>query len=311
MPPSRTRLKRPATRQIRETVCGDTRSRLVALESTGELLEINTMSLDWGYTDDNGPSTWAEKYPLAAGARQSPVDIDTSKATSDNSLVDREIDWSYPSNCSYRIVNTGYGWRVDTYGDDTALSGGPLSEVYKLEQFHCHWGATNDEGSEHTVDGKSYAAELHLVHWNSEKYSSFKEAASQPDGLAVLGVFMEIGNADNAELEKIISLIPKIIHKGQDSQASFDLDFGSLLPESKHYWTYLGSLTTPPCNECVIWTVFKEPITISERQLEVFRSLKSVGEEDAIEPEEGKLVKNYRPPLPLGNRVLRECGPSI
>lgn len=61
-----------------------------------------------------------------------------------------------------------------------------------MEQFHCHWGCSDNSGSEHTVDGTSYAGELHLVHWNSTKYNSFAEAAGHPDGLAVLGVFLQV-----------------------------------------------------------------------------------------------------------------------
>lgn len=73
------------------------------------------------------------------------------------------------------------------------LRGGPLgSDVYKLEQWHCHWGAANGEGSEHTVDGRAFSGELHLVHWNTSKYNSFAEAAGQEDGLAVLGVFLAV-----------------------------------------------------------------------------------------------------------------------
>lgn len=73
------------------------------------------------------------------------------------------------------------------------LTGGPLgTDLYKLEQFHSHWGCTDDKGSEHTVDGISYAGELHLVHWNTTKYETFAKAASAPDGLAVLGVFFEV-----------------------------------------------------------------------------------------------------------------------
>lgn len=73
------------------------------------------------------------------------------------------------------------------------LRGGPLgSHVYKLQQWHCHWGARDGEGSEHTVDGRAYSGELHLVHWNTSKYNSFPEAAGQADGLAVLGVLLTV-----------------------------------------------------------------------------------------------------------------------
>lgn len=64
--------------------------------------------------------------------------------------------------------------------------------MYKMQQWHCHWGAKNGEGSEHTVDGRSFSGELHLVHWNTTKYNSFQEAAGREDGLAVLGVLLTV-----------------------------------------------------------------------------------------------------------------------
>ncbi|KAK9497300.1 hypothetical protein O3M35_004644 [Rhynocoris fuscipes] len=270
------------------------------------------MSQDWGYNDENGPSTWASKYPLAAGSRQSPVNIDRKFVTSDTSLSANGLSWKYGDNNAYRIVNTGYGWRVDTNAQGTELKGGPLAAVYKLEQFHCHWGSSNDHGSEHTVDGKCYAAELHLVHWNSDKYRSFNEAACQPDGLAVLGIFLEVGDTDEDEdgLKRIASLIPEIEHKGQSADIKFTLNINKLLPSNLHYWTYLGSLTTPPCNESVTWIIFKQTIKISENLLNAFRKMKTVEEDrkELVKSEECCLTKNYRPPLPLGNRILRECG---
>lgn len=63
---------------------------------------------------------------------------------------------------------------------------------YTLVQFHCHWGATNDQGSEHTINGNKFAGELHFVHWNSTKYKTLVEAAQHPDGLCVLGVFLKV-----------------------------------------------------------------------------------------------------------------------
>ncbi|XP_014275570.1 carbonic anhydrase 13 isoform X2 [Halyomorpha halys] len=263
---------------------------------------------DWGYTDTNGPSTWAEKYPLAAGTRQSPVDINTQLVSLDVTLIERPLRWKYGNNISKTILNTGYGWKVDVDGVDTELLGGPLSEKYKLEQFHCHWGKCSNEGSEHTVDGKAFAAELHLVHWNCEKYSSFMEAACHPDGLAVIGVFLQVDSKEHGELSKIVTLLPQISHKGQRANIDFNLDIRKFLPDTSKYWTYLGSLTTPPCNESVIWIVLKDPINVSEEQLNIFRSMKNIGENDIPHTDECMLRSNYRPPLPLGNRVLRECG---
>jgi len=265
--------------------------------------------MSWGYSENNGPHTWHKMFPTAAGPRQSPIDVNTARVTSDTSLHSQPLQWRYvPDHCK-AIANPGYCWRLDVNGDGSELSGGPLQAHYKLEQFHAHWGPSSEKGSEHTVDGQAYAGELHLVHWNSDKYATFAEAAGHPDGLAVLGVFLEAGPKDNDELEKIVKLIPKISHKGQSTEVSTPIDPAKLIPENKHYWTYPGSLTTPPCTESVIWILFKEPIPISERQLSVFRSIKRVcADEVHCNAEDANIICNYRPPLPLGNRELRECG---
>jgi carbonic anhydrase len=94
------------------------------------------------------------------------------------------------------------------------------------------------------------------------------------------------------------------------------LDPANLLPANRSYWTYLGSLTTPPCSESVTWILFKEPIEVSPEQLEAFRNLKCYDAREECPCENtmhapfatGKVINNYRPPLPLGNRELREAG---
>ncbi|XP_059472411.1 carbonic anhydrase 1 [Neocloeon triangulifer] len=260
------------------------------------------MAADWGYSPTNGPEVWARLFPQAGGARQSPVDICTAIASSDSDLEVRKLTAVYESQSGLRILNTGHGWKVEAPQTESVLEGGPLGDdIYRLEQFHCHWGETTDEGSEHTVDGKAFAGELHLVHWNTTKYQSFAEAAQHPDGLAVLGVFFEVGNESNSEMEKIAASLAEIKFKGQFTEVTDVIDPAKLLPDGLGYWTYLGSLTTPPCNECVTWIVFKQPITVTEQQLAQMRHLSNSGESEEF------VVKNYRPPQPLGNRALREC----
>ncbi|XP_075215592.1 carbonic anhydrase 2-like [Lycorma delicatula] len=267
---------------------------------------------DWGYTETNGPSTWPSKFPQAAGSRQSPVDVKTTVATSDTSLQSRPLTWYYKPTICKSIVNPGYGWRVDVHNDEhgSELIGGPLGSKYKLEQFHCHWGRDSKSGSEHTVDGKAYSGELHLVHWNCRKYKTFAEAAQHPDGLAVLGVFFEVGEDKHDEVEKIVSLIQHIVYRGEEKEITKNIDPTNLLPKRTHYWTYLGSLTTPPCTESVTWIIFKEPIKVSEEQLAVFRSMRSYSQQEMcpVDEHNGHVLHNFRPPLPLGNRELRECG---
>lgn len=260
------------------------------------------MSKVWGYTELNGPHVWKEMYPQAAGERQSPVDIRTRQTTQSSDLSSNPLRWTYVPENTRSLVNPGYCWRVDVEGKGSQLTGGPLGdEIFVLEQFHSHWGCSDSRGSEHTVDGEAFAGELHLVHWNQTKYASFAEAAGQPDGLAVLGVFLKVGKP-HPEMDTIAKLLPFITHKGDRVTMPKPLDPANLLPATKAYWTYLGSLTTPPCTESVTWILFKEPIEVSHEQLEHFREMRCYDAreecpcDDSLHKtfEYGKVINNYR-----------------
>lgn len=256
------------------------------------------MSHHWGYGKHNGPEHWYKEFPIANGERQSPVDINTSTAQHDPTLQPLSI--FYDKAASKRILNNGHSFNVefDDSQDHAVLKGGPLSDTYRLIQFHFHWGSSDSQGSEHTVNKKKYAAELHFVHWNT-KYGEFGKAVHQPDGLAVLGIFLKIGPA-NQGLEKVLKALNSIKTKGK-SAVFADFDPCSLLPGKLDYWTYPGSLTTPPLLECVTWIVLKEPITVTSEQMSHFRRLNFNAEGD---PEE-LMVDNWRPAQPLKDRKLR------
>jgi len=151
---------------------------------------------EWGYGGENGPSCWHMVddgvYSISlSGVRQSPINIETEKNVIETDEELNELVYEYvPENCTV-VGNTGSSWKVDVNPEGSSLSGGPLDSTYHLAQFHAHWGGENGRGSEHTVDGKMFSAELHLVHYNS-KYGDFGSAADKPDGLAVLGIFLKV-----------------------------------------------------------------------------------------------------------------------
>ncbi|XP_005479594.2 carbonic anhydrase 13 isoform X1 [Zonotrichia albicollis] len=255
--------------------------------------------LHWGYDEHNGPAHWKEVFPVANGDRQSPIDIKTEETKYDPSL--RPLNPSYDPASAKIILNNGHSTSVEF--DDTVnksvLTGGPLSGTYRLRQIHFHWGSNDEAGSEHTVDGMKYAAELHVVHWNAEKYSSFVEAACQSDGLAVMAVFLKIGEC-NPQLNKITDRLDTIRIKGKKALFT-NFDPSCLLPKSLDYWTYFGSLTVPPLLESVIWIVLREPISVCSEQLAKFRSLLSTAEDEVA----CCLLRNFRPPQPLRGREVR------
>ncbi|TEA28656.1 hypothetical protein DBR06_SOUSAS33210006 [Sousa chinensis] len=276
------------------------------------------MAKEWGYADHNGPDHWHELYPIAKGDNQSPIELHTKDIKHDPSL--KPWSASYDPGSAKTILNNGKTCRVvfdDTY-DRSMLRGGPLAAPYRLRQFHLHWGSSDDHGSEHSVDGVKYAAELHLVHWNS-KYNSFGSALKQPDGVAVVGIFLKIGH-EKHEFQLLLDALDKIKTKtlrqamrmrpltalgpavSQGKEAPFpNFDPSCLFPACRDYWTYHGSFTTPPCEECIVWLLLKEPITVSHEQMAKLRSLYSSAENEPPVP----LVRNWRPPQPVKGRVVK------
>uniref|UniRef100_A0A8D0L9X8 Carbonic anhydrase n=1 Tax=Sphenodon punctatus TaxID=8508 RepID=A0A8D0L9X8_SPHPU len=261
------------------------------------------MSHHWGYGEHNGPDHWHKTFPIAKGERQSPIEIQTKSAKYDASL--KPLSISYDPSTAKNIVNNGHSFNVefDDSADKSVVKGGPLDGTYRLLQFHIHWGSCDGQGSEHTVDGVKYDAELHLVHWNT-KYGKFGEALKHPDGLAVVGVFLKnylqkVGSAKPG-IQKVVDALESIQTKGK--QASFtSFDPMGLLPASRDFWTYPGSLTTPPLLECVIWIVLKEPVTVSQEQISKIRGLYFNIENEIP----CHMVDNWRPTQPLKGREVR------
>lgn len=258
------------------------------------------MAHHWGYTSKNGPATWEKDFPIAKGKRQSPIDIQTKKAVYDGDLGNEPLKTDYHPESELCLKNNGHSIMCQIK-QKSELSGGPLKGKYRLEQFHLHWGSQDNKGSEHTIDGKSYAAELHLVHYNASKYKTFAEAVDKPDGLAVLGIMIKVGTEHQA-FKMITDHVSEVAKSGSDIKVPSTFDPTFLLPgNTSQYWTYLGSLTTPPLYESVQWIVFKEVVEYSKDQMAKLRSL--------IDSEGHKMQDNYRPPLPLQGRELRSSFP--
>ncbi|XP_054309298.1 carbonic anhydrase 5A, mitochondrial isoform X3 [Pongo pygmaeus] len=155
---------------------------------------------------------WTGPVSVPGGTRQSPINIQWRDSVYDPRLKPLRVSYDAAS-CLY-VWNTGYLFQVefDDATEVSGISGGPLENHYRLKQFHFHWGAENEGGSEHTVDGHAYPAELHLVHWNSVKYQNYKEAVVGENGLAVIGVFLKLG-AHHQTLQRLVDILPEIKHK--------------------------------------------------------------------------------------------------
>lgn len=262
-------------------------------------------TLRWGYAKHNGPSRWGELAPNALGLHQSPIVIHPADAVYDQRLQDNALKLHYTDMEACSIVNTGRSVQLNVPSAKCYVEGGPLNNKYELRQFHFHWGDVNSVGSEHVVDDKVFAAELHLVHWNCEKYKKFEDAVPSPDGLCVLTVFIEPG-IEHSGMDLLTKLMADIPYAGDERTLSASFNPLCLLPkETDKYWTYRGSLTTPPCYESVIFVLFKEPVQTSPKQLESFRHLYLCAREAAgANDTSTQLVNNFRPPMPLNGRTV-------
>ncbi|MBE7414711.1 MAG: carbonic anhydrase family protein [Deltaproteobacteria bacterium] len=218
----------------------------------------------WAYEGEHGPEHWGhvskEFQACSEGKTQSPIDLSNAAP---EALP--KIEFRYDSS-RLNIVNNGHTVQVNYDGGSSIAVDG---SEYKLVQFHFH------TPSEHTVDGKSYGNEMHLVHKNDKGQ------------LAVVGVLVEEGD-ENKAYSTIWSNLPA--KAGEERSVEASINAGELIPSESGYFTYAGSLTTPPCSESVKWIVLKSPVQMSAAQIKEIRDI---------------MNKNNRPVQPLNERVLK------
>ncbi|MEO2018117.1 MAG: carbonic anhydrase family protein [Fuerstiella sp.] len=225
----------------------------------------HTHEAEWGYTGKQGPAFWgtlSPKYHLATdGRKQSPIDIRTADISNEDlpPLVFR-----YRSE-QLSVVNNGHTIQHNEQPGSFLQVG---DKVYALEQFHAH------VPSEHTINGKHADMEIHFVH---------KSLTGQGAVVAVMA---------NADTEKSIS-IPVHMRLPQAGDAAVEPNHSrnptDFIPKERHYFTYSGSFTTPPCTEGVRWIVMTSPIQIAPSALARFRQT---------------LGRNIRPVQPLHGREV-------
>lgn len=220
----------------------------------------------WSYTGATGVEKWGslskEYAACSVGQRQSPIDI---RRTVRADLP--AIEFAYqPTPLS--IVDNGHSIKVDAPDAGAITVDG---ESYALQQFHFH------KPSEEKINGKAYAMVAHLVH------------QSKAGKLAVVAVLFEAGKEQKL-IRTLWTNLP--LEQGKPVvRPDLKIDPTQLLPAKRGYYTFTGSLTTPPCTEDVLWLVLKTPVQVSKEQLAGF----------------GTIYKNnVRPVQPVNGRVIKE-----
>jgi carbonic anhydrase len=220
----------------------------------------------WGYSGADGPARWGELDKEFAtcklGQHQSPIDIRTAKKSD---LPTIQFDYKATP---LHIVNNGHTIQIN-YAPGSFITVG--DKRYELKQFHFH------HPSEEKIDGKQFAMVAHLVHADSQ------------GNLAVVAVLLNAGKT-NGLIEDIWKHIPEQPGPEQTYEG-VQINVADLLPAERGYYSFPGSLTTPPCSESVSWFVLKAQEPISKEQADTF----------------GKIYPhNARPTQPLNGRDLNE-----
>jgi carbonic anhydrase len=225
----------------------------------------------WSYEGAIGAEHWSELDPdyaaCKAGKQQSPVDIRNAERVALPALR-----FEYKSGPLKYLINNGYTIRVNYH--DAPETGNFLmvgGKRYHLTQFHFH------RPSEEYINGKQYDMVVHLMHESS-------------DGtVAGVAVLLKTGRA-NSTVQRIWEHMRST--EGREEEiAGVEVNPAGLVPRKTGYYTYMGSLTAPPCTEGVVWFVLKTPVDISLEQIDAFAKL---------------YPHDVRPVQPLNGRVVKE-----
>ncbi|GAB1288433.1 Carbonic anhydrase 9 [Apodemus speciosus] len=252
----------------------------------------------WSY---GGTLLWPKVSPACAGRFQSPVDIRLELTSFRHTLQPLELlGYELQPLPELSLCNNGHTVQL-TLPPGLKMSLGPGQE-YRALQLHLHWGTSDHPGSEHTVNGHRFPAEIHVVHL-STAFSELHEALGRPGGLAVLAAFLQESPEENGAYEQLLSHLEEITEEGSKVEIP-GLDVSALLPSDlSRYFRYKGSLTTPPCSQGVIWTVFNETVKLSAKQLHTL-SVSLWGSRDS------RLQLNFRATKPLNGRIIEASFPA-
>lgn len=221
-------------------------------------------ALHWSYEGPGGPHAWAKLSPefakCGSGERQSPIDIrDGMKLELD------PVAFEYrPSR--FKVIDNGHTIQANVTGWNSMQV---MGRRFRLVQFHFH------TPSEEAINGKQYDMVVHLVHKDAQ------------DRLAVVAVLIEGGTRQPA-IQVVLNNLP--LERNVEVAATSDLDLAQILPADRRYYTYMGSLTTPPCSEDVLWVVMKNPVQASSNQLGLFSRLYPMNARP-IQATAGRMIK--------------------
>ncbi|MDP2793667.1 MAG: carbonic anhydrase family protein [Sulfurisoma sp.] len=228
---------------------------------------VEHRNIHWSYEGEGAPGNWSKLDPknaaCGAGRRQSPIDIREGVIKVDLEPIKFDYKWT-----QFRVVDNGHTIQVNV-GEGSTIT--VMGRGYQLVQFHFH------RPSEEKVRGKAFDMVAHLVHKDDE------------GRLAVVAVLMEKGAAEHPLIQTLWNNMP--LEAGQELAPATAIDLNRILPEARDYYTYMGSLTTPPCTEDVLWMVFKKPIIVTEQQVAIFARL---------------YKNNARPVQPANDRLVKE-----
>ncbi|WP_432649019.1 carbonic anhydrase [Janthinobacterium tructae] len=218
----------------------------------------------WSYEGDSGPANWSkinvDWAKCGNGSRQSPIDI------RDGMKVELEqISFDYHPS-SFNVVDNGHTVQVGVSGGNYITV---QNRMFELQQFHFH------RPSEERINGKAFEMVVHLVHRDAE------------GRLAVLALLLERG-APQATIQTVWNNLP--LEKLETMQPTILLDPAEMLPVRRDYYTYMGSMTEPPCSEGVLWLVMKQPVQASPAQMALFSRLYPLNARP-IQPANGRIIK--------------------
>ncbi|KAA8586793.1 carbonic anhydrase IV c [Etheostoma spectabile] len=212
------------------------------------------------------PIRWAAQFPSCGGLRQSPINIVTSKVHVNSALPPFEFI-GHTNTINITVKNKGHSAHF-TLPQSVRLTGGALPGQYRAAQFHFHWGGDGRPGSEHTIDGERFPMELHIVHIK-EPYSCLAEAEHDMAGIALLAFLFEEASDDHPHLDAVIAALGRVQNNGSSTVIP-NFRLSDIIPSAEDlhsYYRYVGSMTTPGCEQAVAWTLFHRTLSISSRQL--------------------------------------------